>query len=339
MPNATPESPNASGIASATIRKPAIPTSISRRRTGSRGGTAFVSQAYPPYIHQTLPKISATRKTPTPVGSATRRLVSWVIVKTKTRSKNSSIVETRTSSSTLTRTTAQADGESVVRCAQAEKAPNPKRFRTSGRRNGGSVFGGWRRGGTSASNCSVMAATSRAASSIRFANAALGFAMPLTLRMYCRAAASISSRVAGGSSPRSSVMFRHMPAAYVRDATRHDRSRFRSADLFELGGEAAGFGEIGGSRRRDASSGVRCVLLSVDRARPGGRLEERDRRPTTEVDGLEPGVPDECRRDPLGGVVLAAEEHGDGLGVAPVADLGLETRGVRVERLDQPARR
>src|SRR3989440_4740504 len=307
MPNATPESPNASGIASATIRKPAIPTSISSRRTGSRGGTAFVSQAYPPYIHQTLPKISATRKTPTPVGSATRRLVSWVIVKTKTRSKNSSIVETRTSSSTLTRTTAQAEGESVVRCAQAEKAPNPKRFRTSGRRSGGSVFGGWRRGGTSASNCSVMAATSRAASSIRFANAALGFAIPLTLRMYCRAAASISSRVAGGSSPRSSVMFRHIAAAYDGRTDPRERPWFRSAALFELGREAARFGEIGGGRSRDAPSGLPCVLLSVDRAGPGGRLEEGDRRPTTEGDGLEPGVPDEGRRALLGGIVLSAE--------------------------------
>jgi hypothetical protein len=45
-----------------------------------------------------LPKISATRPTPTHVGSATNTLVSWVIVKTKTRSKNSSMLETRTSS-------------------------------------------------------------------------------------------------------------------------------------------------------------------------------------------------------------------------------------------------
>ncbi|WP_232070858.1 hypothetical protein [Mycobacterium lacus] len=35
--------------------------------------------------------------------------------------------------------------------------------------------------------------------------------MPLTLRTYWRAAAAISVAVAGGSSPRSSVMFRHMP--------------------------------------------------------------------------------------------------------------------------------
>ena len=35
---------------------------------------------------------------------------------------------------------------------------------------------------------------------------------PLTLRTYCRAAASISSAVAGGSRPRRVVMFRHMDA-------------------------------------------------------------------------------------------------------------------------------
>src|SRR6266550_903988 len=106
------------------------------------------------------------------------------------------------------------------------------------------------------------------------AGAAPGLAIPLTLRMYCRAAASISSRVAGGSSPRSSVMFRHMPAAYDGRTDPRDQPRFRSAALFELGGEAARFGEIGGGRRRDAPSGIRCVLLSVDRAGPGGRLEE-----------------------------------------------------------------
>src|SRR5260370_15098908 len=44
-----------------------------------------------------LPKISATRATPRPVGSATNSVVSWVIANTNTKSKNSSILETRTS--------------------------------------------------------------------------------------------------------------------------------------------------------------------------------------------------------------------------------------------------
>src|SRR5438270_4479947 len=42
--------------------------------------------------------MSTTRAIPTPLGSATSRVVSWVIVKTNTRSKKSSIVDTRTSS-------------------------------------------------------------------------------------------------------------------------------------------------------------------------------------------------------------------------------------------------
>ena len=41
------------------------------------------------------------------------------------------------------------------------------------------------------------------------------FCTPLILRTYWRAAASISSGVATGSSPRSVVMLRHMLRAYV----------------------------------------------------------------------------------------------------------------------------
>jgi hypothetical protein len=44
----------------------------------------------------------------------------------------------------------------------------------------------------------------------------VGLATPLTLRTYCRAAASISSAVAAGSSPRRVVMLRHMPRLYGR---------------------------------------------------------------------------------------------------------------------------
>ena len=58
-----------------------------------------------------------------------------------------------------------------------------------------------------------MCAMRSAASSMAAATSAFGLATPVTLRTNWRAAASISSRVAGGSSPRSSVMFRHMPAA------------------------------------------------------------------------------------------------------------------------------
>ena len=40
--------------------------------------------------------------------------------------------------------------------------------------------------------------------------------IPLILRTYCRAAASTSSSVAGGASPRRVVMFRHICAGYAR---------------------------------------------------------------------------------------------------------------------------
>src|SRR5689334_3948514 len=95
MPKAVPDESNACGIARATMRNPAMPTSIKRRATTPRGGTALVSHAYPPYIHHTLPKMTTNRATPTAFGWATRRLVSWVMVNTNTRSKNNSIVETR----------------------------------------------------------------------------------------------------------------------------------------------------------------------------------------------------------------------------------------------------
>ena len=58
-----------------------------------------------------------------------------------------------------------------------------------------------------------MSAISIEASSIAWTSERFGFVIPVTLRMNCFAAASISSRVAGGSSPRSSVMFRHMPSS------------------------------------------------------------------------------------------------------------------------------
>lgn len=80
------------------------------------------------------------------------------------------------------------------------------------RLNGGNVLGGLRRGGNSASNEAVAVATTCTARSIASAVAADVDETPLTLRTYCRAAASTSSAVAAGSSPRSVVMLRHMAA-------------------------------------------------------------------------------------------------------------------------------
>ena len=92
----------------------------------------------------------------------------------------------------------------------ARAARASMRARTSGRRNGGTVFGGCLRGGSEASSRVVVAVTSATAVSNASALAAVGRVTPLTLRTYWRAAASISSAVAAGSRPRSSVMFRHI---------------------------------------------------------------------------------------------------------------------------------
>src|ERR1700675_4589131 len=53
--------------------------------------------------------------------------------------------------------------------------------------------------------------------------------MPLTLRTYWRAAAAISSAVAGGSSPRSSVMFRHMDSTIGAGSPASRRERNATA--------------------------------------------------------------------------------------------------------------
>jgi len=81
---------------------------------------------------------------------------------------------------------------------------------TSGRRSGGTVAGGWRRGGSVPSRACTSAVTFAIACSYASSTPAGGFCSPETFRMNCRAAASTSSSVAGGCRPRSSVMFRHI---------------------------------------------------------------------------------------------------------------------------------
>src|ERR1700737_252582 len=78
----------------------------------------------------------------------------------------------------------------------------PNRARTSGRRNGGTVFGGCLRSGNPDSRCVVVAVTSATAASNASTLAADGLVIPLTLRMYWRAAAPISPPVGGGAPPR-----------------------------------------------------------------------------------------------------------------------------------------
>jgi hypothetical protein len=59
-------------------------------------------------------------------------------------------------------------------------------------------LGGWRRGGSSDSTSAVARATVATACSKATSVAGVGRVTPLTLRTYWRAAASISSPVAGG---------------------------------------------------------------------------------------------------------------------------------------------
>lgn len=81
---------------------------------------------------------------------------------------------------------------------------------TAGRLDGGRVGGAWRRGGSSARSSVVAVAMLRTAFSKAASVVGEVVLTPLTLRTNCRAADSISSTVASGSSPRSVVMFRHM---------------------------------------------------------------------------------------------------------------------------------
>src|SRR5690606_34794301 len=117
----------------------------------------------------------------------------------------------------------------------AEAAPPPSPAdgdpagRAARRRSGGSVGGGCRRGGSSASRSAVASATWRTARSNAASVAAEVFWTPLTLRTYWRAAASISSGVAGGPRPPRVGMLRHMGA----------RLPVPPQVLLDLGGEQA----------------------------------------------------------------------------------------------------
>src|SRR6185437_617428 len=82
-------------MASAMIRNPAMPASSSSRSVVRDGVRALASQTYPPYIHHSAPNTSSTRNPSATVTSCDKIPVSWVIAKTKTRSKNSSRVLTR----------------------------------------------------------------------------------------------------------------------------------------------------------------------------------------------------------------------------------------------------
>ena len=80
------------------------------------------------------------------------------------------------------------------------------------RRSGGTVVGGCRRGGKPSRSSAVASPTLRTARSKASSVCPEGEVIPLTLRTYWRAAASISVSVALGSRPRKTVILRHMRA-------------------------------------------------------------------------------------------------------------------------------
>ena len=72
-----------------------MPASMSSRSAVRDGVRALASQTYPPYIHHSAPNTSSTRNPSSTLTSCDKIPVSWVMAKTKTRSKNSSRVLTR----------------------------------------------------------------------------------------------------------------------------------------------------------------------------------------------------------------------------------------------------
>src|SRR5258705_7737339 len=102
-------------MAIAQMRSAPIPTRSSSLRRVLSGGTWLVNHTKPPYIQKSTVRISAVRivaSTETPCSSSD---VSWVSVKTKTRSKNSSRFETpRSMGSGATLRDARAWGGATV---------------------------------------------------------------------------------------------------------------------------------------------------------------------------------------------------------------------------------
>src|SRR5215213_6065024 len=101
MPNANPASWNALGIARAQIRKADIPAISRSWRLAVTGGTLLVSQTYPPYIQNRTMKIRKDCSNRSQDKDLERSAVTWVSVKTKTRSKNSSREVTRSCSASI----------------------------------------------------------------------------------------------------------------------------------------------------------------------------------------------------------------------------------------------
>ena len=98
-PCSPPPDPKLSGTARAATSVAAIPTSRSTRGSVSPVGSVLVSHAYAPHAHHSMAKTSTAWASPRAVGSWDTSHVICVMANTKTRSKNSSSVETAVSSS------------------------------------------------------------------------------------------------------------------------------------------------------------------------------------------------------------------------------------------------
>src|SRR6185503_277544 len=102
------------------------------------GGTWLVSHTKPPYIQNSTVRISAVRIAASTETPCSRSDVSWVSVKTKTRSKNSSRFETPRSTGSATLRDARAgggatDGAEESRHLRSCADPMVARAETAGR--------------------------------------------------------------------------------------------------------------------------------------------------------------------------------------------------------------
>src|SRR5919106_1249117 len=93
-----------------------MPPSRTARCATPRVETALVSHAYPSYIHQITASMSTTCPSELQESSWVSTAVSWVTVKTKTRSKNSSSVDTRSTGCGLGSSPLATLGEATLRC-------------------------------------------------------------------------------------------------------------------------------------------------------------------------------------------------------------------------------
>ena len=85
------------GTAREAISIAPIAANIAIRTAPSSGLIVFVSHAYAAHAHQSTPSTSSPFASPAQVGSSTTMPVTWVIAKTKIRSKKSSSGVTRSS--------------------------------------------------------------------------------------------------------------------------------------------------------------------------------------------------------------------------------------------------